>query len=216
MLILSSSCGIIRDISYPFRLITDPSHRSNELTCEHNVTFVYLNSIKEIPVFIIAGVSLLVTIIIGIACVLALSFTPTYLLENILRYSHDDQTMLEATNHIVFIAFFAGCFAIIALNPLLIIIIGVGVVLPLFFVAIYNWDTYMVYDLTDLVLPVTIIIGVIICAPRIIICPFVFWFLIYKFQKRRLSSFEGVESFIQSDNKLMPIREGGGNLAHQV
>ncbi|XP_041992578.1 uncharacterized protein LOC121743354 [Salvia splendens] len=71
---------------------------------------------------------------------------------------HDDQTMLEATNHIVFIAFFAGCFAIIvcfttALNPLLIIIIGVGVVLPLFFVAIYNWDTYMVYDLTDLVLP---------------------------------------------------------------
>ncbi|KAG6397638.1 hypothetical protein SASPL_143808 [Salvia splendens] len=98
------------------------------------------NLVKEIPVFIIAGVSLLVTIIIGIA-------------------GHDDQTMLEATNHIVFIAFFAGCFAIIvcfttALNPLLIIIIGVGVgvVLPLFFIANYNWDTYMVYDLTALVL----------------------------------------------------------------
>ncbi|XP_042035288.1 uncharacterized protein LOC121781631 [Salvia splendens] len=65
-----------------------------------------------ILVFIIAGVSLLVMIIIGIAGVLALSFTPTSLLENILQYSYYDQTMLAA-NHIVFIAFFAGCLAVI-------------------------------------------------------------------------------------------------------
>ncbi|KAG6389386.1 hypothetical protein SASPL_150854 [Salvia splendens] len=50
----------------------------------------------------ILGVSLLVMIIIGIAGVLALSFTPTSLLENILQYSYYDQTMLAA-NHIVFI-----------------------------------------------------------------------------------------------------------------
>ncbi|KAG6389357.1 hypothetical protein SASPL_150825 [Salvia splendens] len=54
-------------------------------------------------------VSLLVMIIIGIAGVLALSFTPTSLLENILQYSYYDQTMLEAANHIVFI----GCLAVI-------------------------------------------------------------------------------------------------------
>ncbi|XP_042034837.1 uncharacterized protein LOC121781188 [Salvia splendens] len=69
--------------------------------------------LRAYMIFIIAGVSLLVMIIIGIAGVLALSFTPTSLLENILQYSYYDQTMLEAANHIVFIAFFAGCLAVI-------------------------------------------------------------------------------------------------------
>ncbi|XP_047965732.1 uncharacterized protein LOC125210205 [Salvia hispanica] len=45
-----SECGDIRNISYPFRLKGNPSHcgRSKyyELTCEHNITSVYLNSIK--------------------------------------------------------------------------------------------------------------------------------------------------------------------------
>ncbi|KAG6397635.1 hypothetical protein SASPL_143805 [Salvia splendens] len=50
------------------------------------------------------------------------------------------------------------------------------------------------------------IIGIIILAPRIIISPLIFWFLINKFRRRRLSSFEGVESYLQSDNKLAPIR----------
>ncbi|XP_047970526.1 rust resistance kinase Lr10-like [Salvia hispanica] len=48
--------------------------------------------------------------------------------------------------------------------------------------------------------------GIIILAHKIIICPLIFGFLIYKFRRRRLSSFEGVESFLQSDNKLAPIR----------
>ncbi|KAG6391568.1 hypothetical protein SASPL_149324 [Salvia splendens] len=48
--------------------------------------------------------------------------------------------------------------------------------------------------------------GLIIWAPRIIICPLVFWFFIYNFRRRRLSLFEGVESFLQGDNKLVPIR----------
>ncbi|KAG6391191.1 hypothetical protein SASPL_148943 [Salvia splendens] len=51
----------------------------------------------------ILGVSLLVTIIIGIAGVLVLSFTPTSLLENIQFSNYNNQTMLEAINHIVFI-----------------------------------------------------------------------------------------------------------------
>ncbi|XP_042033968.1 cysteine-rich receptor-like protein kinase 19 isoform X3 [Salvia splendens] len=147
---------------------------------------------------------------LAILGVLVLSFTPTSLLENIQFSNYNNQTMLEAINHIVFIAILAGCLAIIvcliaALNPIFKITFGVGIVLTLIFIAIYKWDTYMVYDLTDLVLP-SIITGVIIWAPKIIICPFIFWILIYKFRRRHLSSFEGVESFLQSDNKLVPIR----------
>ncbi|XP_057798671.1 rust resistance kinase Lr10-like isoform X2 [Salvia miltiorrhiza] len=44
-----SACGIIRNISYPFRLKGDPSNcgdRRFELTCENNVTSIYLNSHK--------------------------------------------------------------------------------------------------------------------------------------------------------------------------
>ncbi|KAL1531996.1 LEAF RUST 10 DISEASE-RESISTANCE LOCUS RECEPTOR-LIKE PROTEIN KINASE-like 2.1 isoform X2 [Salvia divinorum] len=44
-----SACGAIRNISSPFRLKTDPSHcgrPKHELTCENNVTLLYLNSIK--------------------------------------------------------------------------------------------------------------------------------------------------------------------------
>ncbi|KAH6797883.1 hypothetical protein C2S52_022437 [Perilla frutescens var. hirtella] len=42
-----SSCGIIHNISYPFRLKDDPTNcgeRRAELACENNVTFIYLNS----------------------------------------------------------------------------------------------------------------------------------------------------------------------------
>ncbi|XP_047968615.1 rust resistance kinase Lr10-like isoform X2 [Salvia hispanica] len=60
-------------------------------------------------------------------------------------------------------------------------------------------------EVKNLELP-AIITGVIIWSPRVIICPLVFCFLIYKFRRRRLSSFEVVESFLQSDNKLAPIR----------
>ncbi|KAH6804185.1 hypothetical protein C2S51_032432 [Perilla frutescens var. frutescens] len=43
-------------------------------------------------------------------------------------------------------------------------------------------------------------------APRFIIFPFVVGFLIYKFRSRRLSFFEGIECFLQSENKLTLIR----------
>ncbi|KAL1532000.1 hypothetical protein AAHA92_32073 [Salvia divinorum] len=62
----------------------------------------------------------------------------------------------------------------------------------------------MIFEVRYLVFP-ALITGIIIWAPRIIICPLVFWFLIYKFRRRRLSSFEVVETFLQSDNKLAPI-----------
>ncbi|KAH6798657.1 hypothetical protein C2S51_035141 [Perilla frutescens var. frutescens] len=42
-----SSCGIIRNISYPFRLKDDPTNcgeRRAELACENNRTFIYVNS----------------------------------------------------------------------------------------------------------------------------------------------------------------------------
>ncbi|XP_057798697.1 rust resistance kinase Lr10-like isoform X1 [Salvia miltiorrhiza] len=50
------------------------------------------------------------------------------------------------------------------------------------------------------------ITGLIITAPKVIICPLVVWFLIYKCRRRHLSTYEAIESFLQSDNKLTPIR----------
>ncbi|KAL1549735.1 hypothetical protein AAHA92_17801 [Salvia divinorum] len=40
-----SSCGVIRNISYPFRLNGDPNHCGHLiLTCQHNLTSISLNS----------------------------------------------------------------------------------------------------------------------------------------------------------------------------
>ncbi|KAL1532013.1 LEAF RUST 10 DISEASE-RESISTANCE LOCUS RECEPTOR-LIKE PROTEIN KINASE-like 2.1 isoform X2 [Salvia divinorum] len=111
----------------------------------------YLLIPLAILVFIIAGVSLPVTIIIGIAGLLLLSFTSLW-----------------------------------------------GGIQSNFYHQIMGISGYIAY--------IAFITGIIIWAPRIIICPLVFWFLIYKFRRRRLSSFEVVESFLQSDNKLAPIR----------
>ncbi|KAL1553107.1 rust resistance kinase Lr10-like [Salvia divinorum] len=51
-----------------------------------------------------------------------------------------------------------------------------------------------------------VIIELSILSTRIIIFPLVLWFLIYKFRRRRLSEYNTIESFLQSDNKLSPIR----------
>ncbi|KAL1531991.1 protein SUPPRESSOR OF NPR1-1 CONSTITUTIVE 4-like isoform X1 [Salvia divinorum] len=50
------------------------------------------------------------------------------------------------------------------------------------------------------------ILSIIICVSRIMTFPLVAWLLIYKFRTRRLSLDEDIESFLQSDNKLAPIR----------
>ncbi|XP_042032066.1 LEAF RUST 10 DISEASE-RESISTANCE LOCUS RECEPTOR-LIKE PROTEIN KINASE-like 2.1 isoform X2 [Salvia splendens] len=60
-------------------------------------------------------------------------------------------------------------------------------------------STYVTYRLPGLIL-------IIICASRIITFPLAAWLLIYKFRTRRLSLHEDIESFLQSDNKLAPIR----------
>ncbi|EYU37099.1 hypothetical protein MIMGU_mgv1a025052mg, partial [Erythranthe guttata] len=44
-----SSCGEIPNISYPFRLMTDPKrcgHPQFELLCENNTTSIYIDSLK--------------------------------------------------------------------------------------------------------------------------------------------------------------------------
>ncbi|KAL9167308.1 hypothetical protein ABFS82_05G087500 [Erythranthe guttata] len=44
-----SSCGKIRNISYPLRLMTDPKrcgHPKFVLSCENNTTSIYINSLK--------------------------------------------------------------------------------------------------------------------------------------------------------------------------
>ncbi|KAL9167298.1 hypothetical protein ABFS82_05G086600 [Erythranthe guttata] len=46
-----SSCGEIRNISYPFRLMTDPKrcgHPHFELLCENNTTSIYIGSLKHL------------------------------------------------------------------------------------------------------------------------------------------------------------------------
>lgn len=48
-----SSCGTIRNISFPFRLKNDPKHcgySDYELACENNVTLLYLNSQQKYKV----------------------------------------------------------------------------------------------------------------------------------------------------------------------
>ncbi|KAL1532007.1 LEAF RUST 10 DISEASE-RESISTANCE LOCUS RECEPTOR-LIKE PROTEIN KINASE-like 2.5 [Salvia divinorum] len=163
----------------------------------------YLLIPLAILVFIIAGVSLPVTIIVGVTSLLLLSFSGY-------------KTALGESKGITFIAFVVICVAIIvcltaALNPLL-IIMGSGGGMLLLFIYIHNAGVrvekmYIIHpaEVNELVNP-AIISGIIILAPRIIICHLVVWILIYKFRRRRLSSFEGVESFLQSDNKLAPIR----------
>ncbi|XP_047968640.1 probable receptor-like protein kinase At5g20050 isoform X2 [Salvia hispanica] len=146
---------------------------------------------------VILGAILPVTVIIGITALFLLSFA--YLWEWIKEIDYYYQYLNLADN-----VFFVSCVAItvcliVALNPLLIIIIGAGVGLSFYFRNIYNnYFTGPLYPAIN--------VAIIIWAPTIIIWPFVFGFLINKFRRRRLSSFEVVESFIQSDNKLAPIR----------
>ncbi|KAL1532010.1 LEAF RUST 10 DISEASE-RESISTANCE LOCUS RECEPTOR-LIKE PROTEIN KINASE-like 2.1 isoform X2 [Salvia divinorum] len=114
----------------------------------------------------ILGVSLPVTIIIGIAGVLLLSFTPTSSWEIQFNYFH--MTLLGVSNQNVFIVFIAICVAITvcltaALNLLLIIIIGAGVGLALFFFLFHS--VYTLYDFPYLVYP-----GTLNCHFNIIIC----------------------------------------------
>ncbi|KAL1532004.1 rust resistance kinase Lr10-like isoform X1 [Salvia divinorum] len=124
---------------------------------------------------------------------------------------------MEATNYVTFIAFAVSCVAIIvlltvALNPLFIIMgSGGGLLLLLIYIQSAriqvrpNFYYNVPNEVNELQFPAIISVSIIL-APRIIICALVFWFLIYKFRRRHLSSFEGVESFLQSDNKLAPIR----------
>ncbi|KAL1553077.1 rust resistance kinase Lr10-like isoform X3 [Salvia divinorum] len=51
-----------------------------------------------------------------------------------------------------------------------------------------------------------LIIGLAILLPRIVIFLLVLWLLIYKFRRRHLSEYSTIESLLQSDNKLSPIR----------
>ncbi|XP_047969903.1 rust resistance kinase Lr10-like isoform X2 [Salvia hispanica] len=51
-----------------------------------------------------------------------------------------------------------------------------------------------------------VILDFIILSPRVAISALVLWLLIYKFRRRHLSEYNTIETFLQSDNKLSPIR----------
>ncbi|KAG6391194.1 hypothetical protein SASPL_148947 [Salvia splendens] len=239
-----SACGAIRNISFPFRLKSDPTHCGSsefELTCENNVTFLYLHSIK----FYVKDIdydSYAIRVVdasfnndticsFPITSSDSYKFTPASYSPYILDPFGEllPVNLISCPNPVLNSSHFTDMSAwklihhLSGLNPF--------VLIPL---AILDYKRYKsnlvkeipVFIIAGVSLPVTIIIGiagvlalsftppihytiiteVIIWAPRIIICPFVFWFLINKFGRRRLSSFEGVESFLQSDNKLVPIR----------
>ncbi|XP_047968809.1 LEAF RUST 10 DISEASE-RESISTANCE LOCUS RECEPTOR-LIKE PROTEIN KINASE-like 2.1 isoform X2 [Salvia hispanica] len=71
---------------------------------------------------------------------------------------------------------------------------------------LYSPKLIYVSPLNPLLAEIAVAIGLIVSLLRIIIFPFVLWLLIYKFRRRHLSEYNAIESFLQSDNKLSPIR----------
>ncbi|XP_057803920.1 LEAF RUST 10 DISEASE-RESISTANCE LOCUS RECEPTOR-LIKE PROTEIN KINASE-like 2.8 isoform X2 [Salvia miltiorrhiza] len=173
---------------------------------------------KKMPVFIIAGVSLPLTIIIGIIGVLVLSFASISIsgrLDGVpykfSNYFSALQVQSLGTTNFSSIALLVSCVAIIvllsaAINPLLTIITGFGGVLLVSFILIHNRSFSTIMNEATRFLFIGVISGIVISLPKIIIGPFVVWFLIYKFRRRRLSVYEEIEGFLKSDNKLSPIR----------
>ncbi|XP_042036187.1 uncharacterized protein LOC121782415 isoform X4 [Salvia splendens] len=126
----------------------------------------------------ILGVSLPVTIIIGLIGVLVLSLT---------TFPED------------------FCFTA-AVNILVAITVGFAGALVLSFVLMENFTYSFGVGVAPKFIFTGVISSTIICAPRIIIGPFAVWFLIYKFRRRRYFTYDAIESYLQGDNKLVPIR----------
>ncbi|XP_047970528.1 uncharacterized protein LOC125213825 isoform X2 [Salvia hispanica] len=134
----------------------------------------------------ILGVSLPVTIIIGLIGVLVLSLTTFpeywpyyftyYLFPNGVRIGSDFVIIALLVLSLVIVVWFTA-----AVNILVAITVGFAGALVLSFVLMENFT----YSFGAGVAPKFIFTGVIssmiICAPRIIIGPFAVWFLIYKF-----------------------------------
>ncbi|XP_042036185.1 uncharacterized protein LOC121782415 isoform X2 [Salvia splendens] len=149
----------------------------------------------------ILGVSLPVTIIIGLIGVLVLSLTTFpedwpyyftyYLFPNGVRIGSD---------FIIIVCFTA------AVNILVAITVGFAGALVLSFVLMENFTYSFGVGVAPKFIFTGVISSTIICAPRIIIGPFAVWFLIYKFRRRRYFTYDAIESYLQGDNKLVPIR----------
>ncbi|XP_047970394.1 LEAF RUST 10 DISEASE-RESISTANCE LOCUS RECEPTOR-LIKE PROTEIN KINASE-like 2.7 [Salvia hispanica] len=71
---------------------------------------------------------------------------------------------------------------------------------------IYPLRVPYVAPLNPVLAKVAVAIDLIVLLSRGIIFPFMLWLLIYKFRRRRLSEYNIIESFLQGDNKLSPIR----------
>ncbi|XP_042032595.1 LEAF RUST 10 DISEASE-RESISTANCE LOCUS RECEPTOR-LIKE PROTEIN KINASE-like 2.1 isoform X2 [Salvia splendens] len=294
-----SACGAIRDISYPFRLKSDPNHCGHpkfELTCENNVTFLYLNSIKYHVKAINYQNSKIrlvdASIINNDICSFPthssyphtskdFSSSPYYypepfqeLFVNLIScpspmnksslfiditqhcasnlshprfsYVHVGRIMASKVPHLcgvdINVVISRRGFMILKNASLSQIHQSILYGFELNFCYNCNekytiWDQLLIrYEYTlyltiplailGVSLPVTIIIGI----TALLLLPYtprwewiqgyyyyeamgsptsisyMVWFLIYKFRRRHLSVFEGVESFLQSDNKLVPIR----------
>ncbi|XP_057777064.1 rust resistance kinase Lr10-like isoform X4 [Salvia miltiorrhiza] len=96
----------------------------------------------------------------------------------------------------------AGLLLLIPLAILVFLIAGVSIPVAI----IIGITGVLLLSFTSLQENCVISSSMVICAPRIIICPLAVWFLIYKFRRRRFSAFDAIECYLQSDNNLAPIR----------
>ncbi|KAG6391187.1 hypothetical protein SASPL_148939 [Salvia splendens] len=220
-----SACGAIRDISYPFRLKSDPNHCGHpkfELTCENNVTFLYLNSIKYHVKAINYQNSKIRLVDASIINNDICSF-PTHS-----SYPHTSKDFSSSPYYYPepFQELFVNLIS--CPSPMNKSSLFIDITQHYQLLIRYEYTLYLTIPLAILgvSLPVTIIIGI----TALLLLPYtprwewiqgyyyyeamgsptsisyMVWFLIYKFRRRHLSVFEGVESFLQSDNKLVPIR----------
>ncbi|XP_057798698.1 rust resistance kinase Lr10-like isoform X2 [Salvia miltiorrhiza] len=108
----------------------------------------------------------------------------------------------------------SGIFGLLGYLSILLCILGLilaGIAFPVTIFLGFALSLYVLFRLilskhTGAHILIPSITGLIITAPKVIICPLVVWFLIYKCRRRHLSTYEAIESFLQSDNKLTPIR----------
>ncbi|XP_057777062.1 putative L-type lectin-domain containing receptor kinase I.11 isoform X2 [Salvia miltiorrhiza] len=208
---------IHQSLLYGFELRTCDSWRIGCRRTTSNWGGLLLLIPLAILVFLIAGVSIPVAIIIGITGVLLLSFTS--LQENwpqtFAYYLFPDGVGrgVGLGSNFLMIALFVISLAIVvcltaAVNILVGITVGLAGALVLSFILMENlsYSLRMGHFLPNFTFTGVISSSMVICAPRIIICPLAVWFLIYKFRRRRFSAFDAIECYLQSDNNLAPIR----------
>ncbi|KAH6812482.1 PR5-like receptor kinase [Perilla frutescens var. frutescens] len=92
------------------------------------------------------------------------------------------------------------------------IIVGLLICAPVLLVITNNPTLFGYYSVVWVVLNPTLIVVLGFAARFIFGFSCLMWILIYKFRRRHMSMYDAIEGFLQSDNKLMPIRYSHSNI----